>query len=157
LDLFLASGAGLLDSLKNYPLAEGIEDLTASNSTCQQTQLVFASRLTENHSINTVALLIRNSAYPSTKLEQIKESEGFMFRSRNCKSSTVAIALFVNNLLSWFVVRRHWQPGFFSLYIDPGSGLLIWQLLVATAAGFVFSVREKIAHFFKQRRSAEKN
>jgi len=74
----------------------------------------------------------------------------FLFRSRRYSRFVVITALLANNLLSWLIAARHWQPGLFSLYVDPGSGLLMWQLLAATAAGFVFNVRNQIARFVKK-------
>lgn len=35
-------------------------------------------------------------------------------------------------------------------YIDPGSGLLVWQLLVASAVGVVFHVRRWLVSVFRR-------
>jgi len=34
-------------------------------------------------------------------------------------------------------------------YVDPGSGLLAFQLLSTTLAGFVFILRRRVHQFFK--------
>jgi hypothetical protein len=34
-------------------------------------------------------------------------------------------------------------------YIDPGSGSLIIQIILASALGFLFIIRNKIGQFFK--------
>ena len=40
------------------------------------------------------------------------------------------------------------------LYTDPGSGVLMWQMLAAGAVGAMFYVR-KILTFFKRRKDSD--
>ncbi len=36
------------------------------------------------------------------------------------------------------------------LYIDPGSGALVWQLVTAVGLGWVFQMRKSIARIFRR-------
>jgi len=74
------------------------------------------------------------------------------FRSRRTDYLAIVTALLVNHLLSWLILRSHPKQGFSALYIDPGSGILIWQLLAAAAIGFVFNIRCRIARLIKRLR-----
>jgi len=60
--------------------------------------------------------------------------------------------LVINQILGWFVTRR-WSSGVVTAYVDPGSGLLIWQLILATVVGCVFNIKKWISRFFRQGRS----
>ena len=37
------------------------------------------------------------------------------------------------------------------LYIDPGSGLLLWQVLIAGALGLLYQVRRAVFRIFRKR------
>lgn len=41
-------------------------------------------------------------------------------------------------------------------YVDPGSGLLAFQIVSTTFAGFLFMIRRRIRVFFRTRRSLPK-
>lgn len=68
----------------------------------------------------------------------------------------LGVALLLDLILPWFVLKQH-QQGTLLLYVDPGSGLLLWQLLVAAGAGFVFNVGRRIARIFNYERFRQKN
>jgi hypothetical protein len=72
----------------------------------------------------------------------------FTFLSRRTSYFTIVAALLVNQLLGWLILRRH-SAGFSALYVDPGSGILIWQVLAAAGAGFVFNIRRRVVRFVK--------
>jgi hypothetical protein len=72
-----------------------------------------------------------------------------VYLRRSDKYIWLFLSVFVNQLLSW-LVAVHYSNKFSYLYIDPGSGILLWQLLVATLVGFVFSVRSRLARFVKK-------
>ena len=74
---------------------------------------------------------------------------GVFGRARHRSFITVVTALLVNHILSWFL-NAHCRPRFFAMYIDPGSGLLMWQLLAATLAGFVFDTRQQIVRLIRR-------
>jgi hypothetical protein len=75
----------------------------------------------------------------------------FAVRSRRSNYPAIVTALVVDYLLSRLTLRRHPEQGFSALYIDPGSGILIWQLLAAAVAGFVFNIRRSIALVIRHR------
>ena len=70
------------------------------------------------------------------------------FRSSRGRYAIAAIAVIANTLLTWMTIK-HFHPAFSMQYIDPGSGLLLWQLVAASAAGFVFNVRGRIVELIK--------
>lgn len=74
---------------------------------------------------------------------------GVFGRGRHRSFITVVTALLANQILSWFL-NAHCRPRFFAMYIDPGSGLLMWQLLAATLAGFVFNTRQQIVRLIRR-------
>ncbi len=65
-------------------------------------------------------------------------------------------AVVLNEILGWLIFTRTSHFNFTYSYVDPGSGLLIWQLLAATAFGVVFNVRNRISRLFKRGRFSEK-
>ena len=64
-------------------------------------------------------------------------------------------AVVLNEILGWLIFTRTSRFSFTYFYIDPGSGLLIWQLLAATAFGVIFNVRNRISRLFKKGRFSE--
>ena len=64
-------------------------------------------------------------------------------------------AVVLNEILAWLIFTRTSHFNFTYFYIDPGSGLLIWQLLAATAFGVIFNVRNRISRLFKKGRFGE--
>ena len=70
----------------------------------------------------------------------------------SCNSLQIA-GVVLNQILAYLVFTRYSHSNFAFLYVDPGSGLLMWQLLAATAVSFVFNIKSKIAQFFKKGRS----
>jgi hypothetical protein len=79
----------------------------------------------------------------------------FTLRSRRTSHFAIVAALLVNQLLGWLILRRH-STGFSTLYVDPGSGILMWQLLAAAGAGLVFNIRRRVVRFIRHLRP-EKN
>jgi hypothetical protein len=79
-----------------------------------------------------------------------------IYVQRSDKYIWLFLSILVNQLVSWFIAVRYSHP-FSYLYIDPGSGVLLWQLLVASLVGFVFSVRSRIARFVKKLSSGQRD
>ena len=73
----------------------------------------------------------------------------FVIRWRRRTYIPVVTALLLNHIVGSFVLHKHPEAGFTALYIDPGSGLLLWQLLAAAAAGLTFKTRNHINKFFR--------
>ena len=71
-------------------------------------------------------------------------------RLRGRDYATIIFSVLSNQLLGSYIAAKYPDTHFSFLYIDPGSGLLLWQLLVATAAGFVFNLRHRIARLFRE-------
>jgi len=70
------------------------------------------------------------------------------FRSRRGRYTTAGTAVILNTFLTWMMLK-HSHPAISAQYIDPGSGLLLWQLVAASAAGFVFNVRGRMVELIK--------
>ncbi|MBY0506461.1 MAG: hypothetical protein K2X03_21260 [Bryobacteraceae bacterium] len=41
-------------------------------------------------------------------------------------------------------------PAVLSAYTDPGTGMLLWQSLLAVSVGLVFSTRRALARLFRR-------
>jgi len=81
---------------------------------------------------------------------------GLRNRLRKLNYLQLTGAVVLNEILGWLIVTRMSRFNFTYFYIDPGSGLLIWQLLAATAVGAIFNVRTRISRLFKKGRFGEK-
>ena len=81
---------------------------------------------------------------------------GLPSRPRKFNYLQFAGAVVLNEILGWLMFTRTSRLNFTYFYIDPGSGLLIWQLLAATALGVIFNVRDRISRLFKRGRFSEK-
>jgi hypothetical protein len=81
---------------------------------------------------------------------------GLPSRPRKFNYLQFAGAAVLNEILGWLFFTRTSHFNWTYFYIDPGSGLLIWQLLAATAFGFVFNVRNRISRLLKKGRFSEK-
>jgi len=81
---------------------------------------------------------------------------GLPSRPRKFNYLQFAGAVALNEILGWLICTRMSHVNFTYFYIDPGSGLLIWQLLAATVFGVVFNVRNRISRLFKKGRLSEK-
>ncbi len=79
----------------------------------------------------------------------VSKMDDRVIRLQNCSYPKIIAALLIDLLQSWFIAKRYSHTSVFASYVDPGSGLLIWQLVAATAAGFVFNIRKRITRFFK--------
>ena len=80
---------------------------------------------------------------------------GLPLRPRGCNHAQIAGAVVLNHILAWLIFTRDSHSNFSPLYVDPGSGLLMWQLLAATAVGLVFNIKSRVARYFKKGRSGE--
>ena len=81
---------------------------------------------------------------------------GLRNRLRKLNYLQLTGAVVLNEILGWLIVTRMSRFNFTYFYIDPGSGLLIWQLLAATAFGVIFNVRNRISRLFKKGPFSEK-
>ena len=81
---------------------------------------------------------------------------GLRNRLRKLNYLQLSGAVVLNEILGWLIVTRMSRFNFTYFYIDPGSGLLIWQLLAATAFGVIFNVRNRISRLFKKGPFSEK-
>jgi hypothetical protein len=106
--------------------------------------------LTKEHTVLKLPDLKESARARCSGYHKFMKNSDFVFRPGGHRSFiTVVTALLGNHILSWFL-NAHWRPRFCAMYIDPGSGLLMWQLLVATLAGFVFNTRQQIVRLIRR-------